>query len=152
VKDDPEMESVGNAAKAYNSLRRKAILAPYRAKAAQSLQEWRDFRGGVANWVCRLSLGNDRVPHGLDWARLWRLFNPHTTPMPGIRNRARIWQDCERIIDHNIRFQEQGGMDAKREVVRKVISYNREQWWDQAMAGTHDRYNNGVLRRVWQDN
>lgn len=151
VKDDPDMENVGNAVKASNSSRRTAILEPYREKAAQSLQEWRNFRGRVADWICRLPLSEDRVAHCLDWARLWHLFNPDTTSIPGIQNRARIWKDCERILDHNVGLREQGVMDAKREVVREVISYSREQWWDHAIARRHYRQNNGFLRLLWQN-
>jgi hypothetical protein len=128
LKDDPDMGNVGNAAKAFSPSRREAILEPYQARAAQLLQEWRDFRRGVEDWILCSPLSKDRVSHGLDWARLWRLFNPDTTPIPGIRNRARIWKDCERILDHNVRLREQGVMDAKCEVVREVISSNREDW------------------------
>ncbi|KAL1603991.1 hypothetical protein SLS60_005583 [Paraconiothyrium brasiliense] len=152
VKDDPDMESVGNAVKASNSSRREATLDPYRTRVEQSLQEWRDCRGGIAGWICRLPLGEDPVAHGLDWARLWRLFSPDTTPMPGIQNRARIWKDCARILDHNVRLREQGPMDGKREVVREVISYNKEQWWHHAIEGRHDPDHNGFLRRSWQNN
>lgn len=150
LKDDPHMESVRNTVKTFNALRREAILGSHRARVAQSLQEWRDFRGGVAEWIFRRPLSEDQVAHdGLDWARLWRLFNPVTTSMPGIRNRARIWKDCERILDHNIRLHKQGAMDSRREIVREVISYNREQWWNSAITARHDPSSNGFLRRMW---
>jgi hypothetical protein len=151
VQDDPDMESAGHAAKAFNSLRREAILGPYREQVAQSLQEWRDFRKGVTDWICRLPASEDRVSHSLDWVDLWRLFNPDTTPLPGIRNRARIWKDCARILDHNVRLQEQGVMDAKRQIVLEALSQNREEWWHRVTAGRHDRYNKGFLRPMWQD-
>ncbi|USP73104.1 hypothetical protein yc1106_00378 [Curvularia clavata] len=72
LKDDPDMENVGNAVKASNTSRREVILGPYRARVAQSLQEWRDFRGGVADWICRRPLSKDRVAHdGLDWTTMF---------------------------------------------------------------------------------
>ncbi|CAN9141991.1 unnamed protein product [Alternaria sp. RS040] len=149
IEEDPEMECFGNAVKTSNSSRREAILAPYRARAEHLLQEWRTFRDGVAEWICRLPLGGKHIGHDLDWARLWRLSNPDTTPIPGMRNRARIWKDCERILDYNVRLREQGVMDAKSEVVGEVLSENRQQWWSHATAGRHDSDHKGFLRQMW---
>lgn len=151
VEDDPDMESVGNAAKAFNRSRREAILGPHRARTEQSIGEWREFRERVANWICRLPLDKDRVvARGLDWARLWRLFHPNTTQIPGIRNRARIWTDCQRIVDYMVRLRNQGAMDAKNQVVRELISDNEDQWWHHALQTIHDPHHNGFLRPVWQ--
>ncbi|CAN9146214.1 unnamed protein product [Alternaria alternata] len=151
IEEDPEMECFGNAVKTSNSSRREAILAPYRARAEHLLQEWRTFRDGVTEWICRLPLGGKQIGHDLDWARLWRLSNPDTTPIPGMRNRARIWKDCERILDYNVRLRAQGVMDAKCEVVGEVSSENRQQWWSHATAGRHDSSHKGFLRQMWHN-
>jgi hypothetical protein len=151
IEEDSEMECFGNAVKTSNSSRREAILAPYRARAEHLLQEWRTFRDGVTEWICRLPLGGKQRGHDLDWARLWRLSNPDTTPIPGMRNRARIWKDCERILDYNVRLRAQGVMDAKCEVVGEVLSENRQQWWSHATAGRHDSSHKGFLRQMWHN-
>jgi len=151
IEEDPAMECFGNAVKTSNSSRREAILAPYRARAELLLKEWRTFRDGVTEWICRLPLGGKQIGHDLDWARLWRLSNPDTTPIPGMRNRARIWKDCERILDYNIRLREQGVMDAKCEVVSEALSESRQQWWPHATASRHDSNHKGFLRQLWHN-
>ncbi|KAJ4211723.1 hypothetical protein NW759_012324 [Fusarium solani] len=99
VAEDPEMEGAGNAAKAINCLRRDEIFGPYRARQESSLHEWHTFRACVEAWI-RLEQG--RAGPGIDradWRYIWWLFNPATTSLPGVRNRARIWSHCEQIID-----------------------------------------------------
>jgi predicted Zn-dependent protease len=90
------MHSVGEAIKTLNLLRRDAILDPSRGATEWSLREWQGFRTQVADWIRRLPLGGTERTEEQDWTRLWRLFNPDTTPIRSIRNRTRMWTDCER--------------------------------------------------------
>ncbi|OAK96608.1 hypothetical protein IQ06DRAFT_45018 [Phaeosphaeriaceae sp. SRC1lsM3a] len=48
----------------------------------------------------------------IDWACVWRSCNPTTAPFLGLQNRARVWADCQRIINLNIHLREQGVVEA----------------------------------------
>ncbi|KAK6827250.1 hypothetical protein PG987_010591 [Apiospora arundinis] len=100
IAEEPEMEGAASAAKALNRVRRDEIFGPYRAKQESSLHEWQRFRAGVEAWT-RHSPRDGPTPaqENRDWRRMWRLCSPMTTPLPGLRNRARIWEDCNRVMD-----------------------------------------------------
>ncbi|KAJ3529017.1 hypothetical protein NM208_g9949 [Fusarium decemcellulare] len=117
IAEYPEMEGAGNAVKALNCLRRDEIFGPYRARQESSLHEWHTFRAGVEAWI-RLTQGRAVHSHsieGANWRRIWWLFNPATTPLPGVRNRARIWHDCEHIMDCVALAYELGEIDNKQQ-------------------------------------
>jgi hypothetical protein len=109
IAEYPEMEDVGNAVKAVNSQRREEILAPYQEKLDFLIQKWTDFRAGVETWICEPQKDAAEV----DWRRVWRLFNPATSLIPGMRNRARIWERCEEIMDYVARAHKLGEVDKK---------------------------------------
>lgn len=107
IAEYPEMVEVANAVKMANAKRRDEILAPYEEKLESLSQTWRDFRAGVETWICSSQNHTDEV----DWGRTWRLFDPKTTLLPGVRNRARIWEDCQQIMDHVASARESGQID-----------------------------------------
>ncbi|KAF5533012.1 hypothetical protein FMEXI_12095 [Fusarium mexicanum] len=130
--DDPEMEALEKTAKAINDLRRETIYGPYRASKEASLREWEEFRDNVESWVRYLPTSETRRAERIDWVRVWQLFHPTTTPLAGARNRARIWGDCNRIVNYNNRLREQGEMGAKHRILRTLISSREsEEWWEQ---------------------
>lgn len=135
ILDDPEMEEVGNATRALNDLRREEIFRPYRARQEASLREWQDFRAGVEAWIRHLpdaaKAGHD--VGSLDWIRIWRVFNPAVTRFQGVRNRARIWGDCERILDDLKKAHEEGELDAEREALSTKLSSS--EYWNEVHAG-----------------
>ncbi|GKU07919.1 hypothetical protein FLAG1_10774 [Fusarium langsethiae] len=100
----PEMEEVGNAVRTANSKRRDEISAPYQKKFESLSQMWLDFRTGVETWIC----GSQSDTTHVDWGRTWRLFNPKTTSLPGVRNRERIWKRCQQIVEYVASARELG--------------------------------------------
>ncbi|KAF5011909.1 hypothetical protein FDECE_2005 [Fusarium decemcellulare] len=117
IAEYPEMEGTGNAVKALNCLRRDEIFGPYRTRQESSLHEWHTFRAGVEAWI-RLTQGRAVYSHsieGANWRRIWWLFNPATTPLPGVRNRARIWHGCEHIMDCVALAHELGEINNKQQ-------------------------------------
>lgn len=149
--DDPDMRAVGNAVRLVNSVRRETLLNPYRAQKEWSLREWHGFRASVADWI-RNSSSNDRQrTESVDWIRLWHSLTPDKTSLLGIRNRARIWKDCVRILDYNTRLRVEGKWEAKQEVVREILSYNREEWWQLVRAMMDESGHSGFMRRrTWE--
>ncbi len=131
IADDPEMEEVGNVARALNDLRREETFGPYRAKQEASLREWQDFRAGVETWIRHLPglISANRDTGSPDWIRMWRLFSPTTTRFQGMRNRARIWGDCEQIIDILNKAHVVGDLDAERGALSTKLS-DPEYWSD----------------------
>ncbi|CAF3451582.1 unnamed protein product [Fusarium graminearum] len=107
IAEYPEMEEVANAVKLTNAKRKEEILAPYQEKLGSLSKTWQDFRASVETWICRSRNHTDEV----DWGRTWRIFNPKTTLLPGVRNRARIWEDCQQIMDHVELARESGQID-----------------------------------------
>ncbi|KAF4452312.1 putative flavoprotein involved in K+ transport [Fusarium austroafricanum] len=91
ILDYPEMEHVSNIAKECSRQRRKEAVAPYHTQLKVLLDDWHSFRGSVEAWIQRAKTQSDTG--GMNWRRLWLLFNPQASPLPGIRNRARIWDD-----------------------------------------------------------
>ncbi|UZP43059.1 hypothetical protein NXS19_010875 [Fusarium pseudograminearum] len=107
IAEYPEMEEVANAVKVTSTKRRDEILAPYEEKLESLSQMWQDFRAGVETWIRSSRNHTDEV----DWGRTWRIFNPKTTLLPGVRNRARIWEDCQQIMCHVASARESGQID-----------------------------------------
>ncbi|CAG9942611.1 unnamed protein product [Clonostachys rosea f. rosea IK726] len=122
IAEDPEMENAANASKANNRLRREEILGPYRASQETLLHEWRSFRAGVEAWIRRPQTGISSEKENVNWRRIWRLFNPTTTHCSGVRNRARIWSDCEKIFDCVALAHQTGGIESKAEVLSTKLS------------------------------
>lgn len=147
IEDHPELIGVGNAVRTLNFLRREIILNPYRTKIEWSLREWDTFRADVTDWIRRPASSSHSDEGTLDWIRLWHSLHPSTTLYPGIRNRARIWKDCNRILDHRSRMREQGIWEAKQKIVQEVISYNRMEWWEREKEAMQDVSHTGFLRK-----
>ncbi|CAG9991801.1 unnamed protein product [Clonostachys byssicola] len=132
IADDPEMEAVGRTVNALNDLCREAIYGPYRASKEALLRGWEEFRDNVESWIRHLPASNTRRAEEIDWARAWQLFHPTATSLAGVRNRARIWRDCNRILDYNDRLREQDEMGVKHQMMRTIISSREsEEWWEQ---------------------
>lgn len=129
IADDADMEKLGNAVRALNDSRREEVFGPYRAKQEASVSEWRDFRAGVEAWIHRLPglAYVNRDVQSLDWLRIWQTFEPGSTRFHGVRNRARIWGDCEHIIEALHKLQEAGDLDAERTVLSTKLS-SSEYW------------------------
>lgn len=132
--EDPEMHNVGAAVRLVNFLRRDAMLGPSRGRSEWSLREWGDFRSEVEDWVCHVSSDDSIGTQALDWARVWRWCSPTRTPFPGLRNRARIWKDCQLILDLNARSREQNSMESNEMQVRELLSNDRVRWWARATS------------------
>ncbi|KAF5618352.1 hypothetical protein F52700_12301 [Fusarium sp. NRRL 52700] len=115
--ENPEMEQVRNATKAANRQRREDIIAPYREKLKSLMNDWHSFREKVQDWVHGKEERRD-----LNWRRVWSLFSPATSPLPGIRNRARIWKDCETIMDFVALARELGNMEERHKELEVKIS------------------------------
>lgn len=121
IAEDPEMEEIGDAIKTLNRMRRDEVLAPYRASLKISIDEWHNFRANVEAWIRRRP-GNVHYKGEMNWRRLWLLFNPTTSPLQGIRNRARIWEGCEQILDCVALAHKVGEIDKKHDELRAKIS------------------------------
>jgi hypothetical protein len=126
--ENPEMEELCNAVKMLNRQRRDEVLAPYYARKEASLNDWHRFRASVEAWIQRNSQNAARHcgDEDINWRRLWLLFNPATSPLPGIRNRARIWDDCEKILDCVTLAHELGDIDERHEeLCAKISEYSQ---------------------------
>lgn len=135
VADFPEMEEVGQAVKAANIRRRNEIRAPYQAKLDSLFHKWQRFRAGVEKWICQSRNGDAEV----DWRRTWRLFNPTTTSLPGIRNRARIWERCEQIMDCVALARRNGEIDNKQgDLLEKLADPTHPGWYTNPEADGWD--------------
>ncbi|EEU37842.1 uncharacterized protein NECHADRAFT_88314 [Fusarium vanettenii 77-13-4] len=98
------------------------IFGPYRVKQESSLHEWHTFRTSVEAWI-QLAQGRAGPSiDGADWRRMWWLFNPATTSLPGIRNRARIWNHCEQILDCVALAHKLGEIDNKQHDLHEKLS------------------------------
>ncbi|SPJ72255.1 uncharacterized protein FTOL_01983 [Fusarium torulosum] len=128
VEEDAEMERLGEIAKALNRQRREEIFATYNAKLESSLQEWHDFRNSVADWI-RHQVPDDASSASLDWRRVWRLFNPTTTKLPGIRSRAHVWMRCEQVLNGINRAHEYGRFDEIHQSLLDKLSDPSHQGW-----------------------
>ncbi|KAF9778517.1 hypothetical protein IL306_003969 [Fusarium sp. DS 682] len=115
--ENPEMEQVRNTARALNRQRREEIIAPYHKKLKVLLEDWHSFRGKVEAWIQGTGQQGD-----MNWRRLWFMFNPATSPLPGICNRARIWEDCESILDNIALAHEVGDIDDRHGELKAKIS------------------------------
>ncbi|KAM0413135.1 hypothetical protein ACHAPD_008218 [Fusarium lateritium] len=96
IEEYPEMEEISKAVKTANRKRRDEIVAPYEEKLEYMSQEWLGFRADVETWI----RGTQNNTIEVDWGRTWRLFCPETTFLPGLRNRARIWERCQKITGY----------------------------------------------------
>lgn len=132
IADDPEMSAISDTIRSFNAQRRETISNLYRAQSEESLRGWQDFRVNVADWIPLLPLEGNHSTRNVDWVRLWLTFVPHKTSLPGIRNRARIWKDCERILDLNARFREHDSRDSMQEVTHAVLGDISKDWWEEA--------------------
>lgn len=132
--ENPEMQNIGAAVNVINFLRRDSILGPHRARLEWSVSQWKGFRTQVQYWICCVPADDATETQAWDWVRLWHLCNPTTTSFPGLRNRARIWADCQLILDLNARLREQGNLETIEIKVREVLSSNRVQWWKRAKS------------------
>lgn len=147
----PELANIENVIRTLNFLRREAILSSYRAKIDWSMREWEIFRANVTDWITRPPADHSTSKGAVDWVRLWHTFHPNTTQIAGIRNRARIWKECQRIVGHAITLRKHGAWEAKQKIVREVISYNRAEWWELEKQAMQEDSHRGFLRkRPWQ--
>ncbi|KAF5987672.1 hypothetical protein FCOIX_885 [Fusarium coicis] len=117
ILEDPEMQPVYKATKTVNDYRREEIIAPYRENLKTLQKDWHSFRSNVEAWMHGKSEQRD-----INWRRVWLLFNPATSPLPGIRNRARIWEDCESIIHYVALAREEGTVDKRHKELKVKIS------------------------------
>ncbi|KAI7769308.1 hypothetical protein LZL87_011838 [Fusarium oxysporum] len=115
--EDPEMDQVRNATKAANRQRREEIITPYHERLKTLLKDWHSFRRNVEAWIHGKGERRD-----INWRRVWFLFNPLTSPLPGIRNRARIWEDCESIMDFVALAREGEDMGERHKELETKIS------------------------------
>jgi hypothetical protein len=115
--EDPEMEEICNVTKAVNRQRREEIIAPYREKLKTLQQDWHSFRKNVEAWM-----HGRRERRDMNWRRVWLLFNPATSPLPGIRNRERIWKDCESIMHFVALAHEGDDMEERHKELKAKIS------------------------------
>ncbi|KAF5672658.1 pisatin demethylase cytochrome P450 [Fusarium circinatum] len=115
----PEMQQVCKATKAVNRQRREEIIAPYHEKLKVLPQNWHSFRRNVEVWIHGKGERRD-----MNWRRVWLLFNPATSPLPGIRNRARIWEDCKTIMDFVALAREGEHMEKRhKELKAKILDF-----------------------------
>ena len=133
IAEDPEMSAISDTFRSFNAQRRETIFSLYRAQSEESLRDWQDFRVNVADWVLLLPLEGNRSTRNVDWVRLWLTFVPHKTSFPSIRNRARIWKDCERILDLNAKFHEHDSWGSMQEVTHAVLGNIRNNRWEEAI-------------------
>lgn len=131
----PEMEGVGTTARAFNDLRREEVYGPYRAKQEASFREWQEFRVRVERWIRNMSDPVNAQPglESVDWIRMWRLFDPNATRFQGVRNRARIWGDCEQILDILKKADDLGELDTEREALSTKLS--SPVYWSEVHGG-----------------
>ncbi|KAI3584284.1 hypothetical protein IWW34DRAFT_800301 [Fusarium oxysporum f. sp. albedinis] len=115
--EDPEMEQARNVTKDANRQRREEIIAPYHEKLKALLKDWHSFRRNVEAWIHGKGERRD-----MNWRRVWLLFSPVTSPLPGIRNRARIWEDCESIMDFVALAREGEDMEERHKELEAKIS------------------------------
>ncbi|KAF5571497.1 hypothetical protein FPANT_13535 [Fusarium pseudoanthophilum] len=115
--EDPEMEEICNVTKAINRQRREEIIAPYREKLKALQKDWHSFRSNVEAWM-----HGKGEWHDMNWRRVWLLFNPATSPLPGIRNRARIWKECESLMHFVALAREEGSVDERHKELKAKIS------------------------------
>lgn len=165
IADDPEMSAIGDTVRSFNAQRRETISNLYRAQSEESLRDWQEFRMNVADWIRLLPLEGNHSTRIVDWVRLWHTFVPHRTSFPGIRNRARIWKDCERILDLNAKFREHDSWGSMQEITHAVLGDVRDNWWEQAVRTASrpvgsannldksrffaDGFGNTLCRSVW---
>ncbi|KAM0191677.1 hypothetical protein ACHAPA_008302 [Fusarium lateritium] len=128
IEEDAMMEGLGEMVKALNRQCREEIFAPYNVKLEASIQEWHDFRNRVADWV-RNQAPDEASSVSLDWRRVWRFFNPATTKLPGIRNRAHIWMRCEQVLNGINRAHEYGRFDEIHQSLLDKLSDPSHQGW-----------------------
>ncbi|KAK8104658.1 uncharacterized protein PG998_011691 [Apiospora kogelbergensis] len=129
VAEDPEMEGAARAAKALNRLRREEIFGPYYARQESSLREWQSFRADVDAWVRSRRYGATLAKEKTNWRRLWWLCNSATTPLPGLRNRARIWDDCNQIMDVVSLARDSGEVDKRLGSLHSRLSDPSQPGW-----------------------
>ncbi|KAJ4138515.1 hypothetical protein NW768_002350 [Fusarium equiseti] len=126
IAEFPEMKEVGEAVRAINTLRRNEIEVPYQEKLAALSRAWHGFRTGVGNWISDSGTSGSKV----DWRRTYAIFNPRTTKIPGIRNRKRIWDRCEKILDCVRRVHELGQIENKAgELAAKLAHPHHPGWY-----------------------
>ncbi|RKL37278.1 hypothetical protein BFJ72_g7934 [Fusarium proliferatum] len=117
LSEEPEMEQARNVTKAANRQRRGEIIAPYHEKLKALLKDWHSFRRHVEAWIRGKGERRD-----MNWRRLWLLFSPTTSPLLGIRNRARIWEDCQSIMDFVALARGGGDMAERHKELKAKIS------------------------------
>jgi hypothetical protein len=139
--DFPEVKAVGEAIRSINYSRRENIHKPYRAKVQQSYHEWQSFRSDTGDWIRILPSKDHKDLTNVDWACLWHIFS-----LPGIRNRMRIWKDCERILDINTSLREDSKL-AKQRIVRDVLDDVERGWWEESLKEKGESCRRGLLRR-----
>ena len=150
---DPIISGVGRAVQLVNFIHREAILGSYHAKSEWSLREWQEFRGGVEGWICSLPLNSYQHVKNVDWVHLWYFFAPEKTSLSGIRNRVRIWKECERVISFICRLRDSGQLDKSKELDREIMEDANNPWWEQSALAMQDIFHGGFLRkREWEFN
>ncbi|EMD62245.1 hypothetical protein COCSADRAFT_94946, partial [Bipolaris sorokiniana ND90Pr] len=146
--DDPNMSDVGRAVQLVNFIRREAILCSYRARLERSLREWQDIRTEVEGWICSLPPNED-----VGWVHLWYSFAPEKTSLSGIRNRVRIWKECERVISFICRLRDSRQLDKSKELDREIMEDANNPWWEQSALVMQDIFHGRFLRkREWEYN
>ncbi|EUC27423.1 hypothetical protein COCCADRAFT_111743 [Bipolaris zeicola 26-R-13] len=153
IADDPNMSDVGSAAQLVNFIRREAILGSYRAKLDCSLHEWQNFRTEAEGWICSLPPNGHQHTEDIDWVHLWHSFTSEKTLLPGIRNRVRIWRECERIASFIYRLRDSKKWGKSKELDREIMDDVNNPWWEEAFGAMQDMLHVGFLRkREWEFN
>ncbi|KAH7549011.1 hypothetical protein BM1_10784 [Bipolaris maydis] len=97
--DDPNMSDVGRTVQLVNF----------------------DFRRGVEGWICSLPPNGHQHTTDVNWVHLWHSLTPEKTPLSGIRNRVRIWRQCERIASFICRLRDSTQWRESKELDREIM-------------------------------
>jgi hypothetical protein len=132
VADDPEMEEAAEAAKALSARRRHEIFSPYHARQDAAQREWHLFRANVEAWLRQGPQTPTAQHHGqaVNWRRIHWLCNPETTPLPGLRNRARIWEDCNQVLACVSVARDLGAIERRRGLLHEKLSDPSQPIWN----------------------
>lgn len=136
IAEFPEMKEVGEAVRAINTLRRNEIEVPYQEKLAALSRSWHAFRVDVGKWIG--NSGSGTCDAKVDWRRTWLM-----TKMPGMRNRKRIWDRCEKIVSCVRKVHKLGEIENKaQELALKLVHPHHPGWYTTETERNWDQ-NNG---------
>ncbi|KAF5624610.1 uncharacterized protein FTJAE_10203 [Fusarium tjaetaba] len=142
IEEYPEMVTGYKAVKEHNLEQNEKLMAPYRAKQEAALQEWHVFRERVAAWISCQGGGDDaQGQHSqaveaepgpgpdFDWRCLYWRCHPMNPCVPGLRNRERIWNDCQTILHYVGLGSATGQMERSRaDILKKAMDPSQPGW------------------------